>query len=72
MAERYVRPDVLAETSWVAEHLGDPSVRIVESDEDVLLYEVGHIPGAVRMDWFTELQQPVRRDSSTSRASRRW
>jgi thiosulfate/3-mercaptopyruvate sulfurtransferase len=44
----YARPDVLVETSWVAEHLNDPKVRIVESDEDVLLYEQGHIPGAVR------------------------
>lgn len=62
MAEPYARPEVLVETAWVAEHLEDPSIRIVESDEDILLYEVGHIPGAVKMDWFTELQQPVRRD----------
>lgn len=58
----YVHPDVLVSTEWVAEHLDDPNVRIVESDEDVLLYEVGHIPGAVKVDWHTDLQHPVIRD----------
>lgn len=62
MALGYARPDVVVETAWVAEHLGDPMVRIVESDEDVLLYEQGHIPGAVKIDWFTDLQHPERRD----------
>ena len=62
MAESYVRPEVLVETAWVADHLEDPGVRIVESDEDFLLYETGHIPGAVKIDWFTQLQEPVRRD----------
>lgn len=61
----YARPDVVVETSWVAEHLDDPSVRIVESDEDVLLYEQGHIPGAVKIDWFTDLQHPIKRDFLT-------
>ncbi len=61
----YARPDVLVETSWVAEHLNDPTVRIVESDEDVLLYEQGHIPGAVKIDWFTDLQHPLKRDFLT-------
>lgn len=61
----YARPDVLVEPSWVAEHLHDPSVRLVESDEDVLLYEQGHIPGAVKIDWFTELQHPLKRDFLT-------
>lgn len=42
--------------------MDDPNVRIVESDEDYLLYETGHIPGAVKVDWFTTLQHPVRRD----------
>jgi 3-mercaptopyruvate sulfurtransferase SseA len=41
----------LVSTDWVAEHLDDPDVRIVESDEDVLLYDTGHIPGAVKIDW---------------------
>jgi thiosulfate/3-mercaptopyruvate sulfurtransferase len=62
MALRYARPDVVVETAWVAEHLSDPTVRLVESDEDVLLYEQGHIPGAVKIDWFTDLQHPERRD----------
>lgn len=58
----YAHPEYLVETDWVAAHLNDPNVRIVESDEDVLLYEVGHIPGAVKIDWHTDLQDPVRRD----------
>ena len=43
----YVHPEVLVSTAWVAEHLSDPGVRIVESDEDRALYTQGHIPGAV-------------------------
>jgi thiosulfate/3-mercaptopyruvate sulfurtransferase len=58
----YANPDVLVSTDWVAEHLNDPQVRIVESDEDVLLYDIGHIPGAVKIDWHTDLQNPVERD----------
>src|SRR5918998_1073499 len=58
----YANPDVLVSTDWVAEHLDDPNVRIVESDEDVLLYDIGHIPGAVKLDWHTDLQDQVRRD----------
>lgn len=61
MAE-YAHPDVLVGTDWVAEHQSDPSVRIVESDEDVLLYDVGHIEGAVKIDWQTDLQHQVVRD----------
>jgi thiosulfate/3-mercaptopyruvate sulfurtransferase len=62
MASDYAHPEYLVETDWVAGHLNDPGVRIVESDEDYLLYETGHIPGAVKVDWFTTLQHPVRRD----------
>jgi thiosulfate/3-mercaptopyruvate sulfurtransferase len=58
----YAHPDALVSTEWVAEHLDDPRVRIVESDEDVLLYDVGHIPGAVKIDWHTDLQDPLQRD----------
>lgn len=58
----YAHPDMLVETDWVAEHLNDPNVRIVESDEDVLLYDIGHVPGAVKVDWHTELNDPVIRD----------
>ena len=58
----YVHPEVLVSTDWVAEHLDDPNVRIVESDEDVLLYDMGHIPGAINLDWHTDLQNQVERD----------
>jgi thiosulfate/3-mercaptopyruvate sulfurtransferase len=58
----YARADVLVDTDWVASHLDDPRVRIVESDEDLLLYETGHIPGAVKIDWVTELNHPLTRD----------
>jgi len=61
----YAHPEYLVETDWVAEHLDDPNVRIIESDEDALLYNMGHIPGAIRVDWFTTLQHPLRRDFLT-------
>lgn len=61
MAE-YVHPEVLVSTDWVSEHLGEAGLRIVESDEDVLLYEVGHIEGAVKIDWQTDLQDQLIRD----------
>lgn len=54
--------EVLVETEWLAGHLDDPDIRIVEVDEDVLLYDVGHIPGAVKIDWVADLNDPVRRD----------
>ncbi len=58
----YVHPEVLVETSWVADHLNDPNIRLIEADEDVLLYEVGHLPGAVKLDWHVDVQDPVTRD----------
>jgi thiosulfate/3-mercaptopyruvate sulfurtransferase len=58
----YARPDVLVETDWLAEHLHDANLRIVESDEDILLYDQGHIPGAVMIDWVADLNDKVRRD----------
>lgn len=58
----YAHPDVLVSTNWVARHLDDPAVRIIESDEDVLLYYLGHIPGAVKVDWVNDLNDPVTRD----------
>lgn len=61
MAE-YVHPEVVVSTDWVSGHLSDPNIKIVESDEDVLLYEVGHIEGAVKIDWQTDLQDQVVRD----------
>ncbi|HSF83123.1 MAG TPA: sulfurtransferase [Anaerolineales bacterium] len=61
-AHEYDHPEFLVETSWVAQHLDDPALRLVESNEDYLLYETGHIPGAVKVDWFTTLQHSIRRD----------
>ena len=61
----YAYPEFLVETDWVAEHVNDANVRILESDEDPLLYAVGHIPGAVQVDWFSTLQHPLRRDFLT-------
>ncbi len=58
----YADPDVLVSTDWVADHLDDPGVRLVESNEDPLLYATGHIPGAVEVDWTRDLNHPVRRD----------
>jgi thiosulfate/3-mercaptopyruvate sulfurtransferase len=58
----YARADVLVETGWLQEHLGDPNLRIVESNEDPELYAQGHIPGAIHLRWKTDLQDPVRRD----------
>lgn len=62
MSSEYAHPENLVDTDWVAQHLDDPDVRLVESNEDYLLYETGHIPGAVKVDWFTTLQHPLRRD----------
>ena len=59
---QYAHPERLVTTDWLAEHLGQPGLVVVESDEDVLLYETGHIPGAVKVDWHTELNDPVTRD----------
>src|SRR6266498_2882439 len=58
----YAHPEVLVETDWVAQHLKDPKLRIIEADEDVLLYEQGHVPGAVKLDWLVDVQNPVQRD----------
>src|SRR5213083_313932 len=61
-ARGYARPEVLVSTQWVEDHRNDPKVRLVESNEDVLLYETGHIPGAVKIDWVTDLNDPLVRD----------
>jgi len=58
----YAVPDVLVSTDWVAKHRGDANVRLVESNEDLLLYETGHIPGAVKIDWVNDLNDQLRRD----------
>ena len=58
----YAHPEKLVSTSWVAEHKDNPNVVVLESNEDTLLYSTGHIPGAVKIDWHTELNDPVTRD----------
>ena len=58
----YAHPGALVSTEWVAAHLNDPSVRLIESNEDILLYETGHIPGAVKIDWHADLNDPTVRD----------
>ncbi len=62
MSREYANPDALVSTEWVQEHLDDPNVRIVESNEDLLLYSSGHIPGAVHIDWVNDLQDRTTRD----------
>ena len=59
---QYAHPERLVTTDWLAAHLGDPGLVVVESDEDVLLYDTGHIPGAVKVDWHLDLNDPVTRD----------
>lgn len=61
-AKQYAHPEALVSTEWLAKHLDDPKVRILESDEDVLLYDLGHIPGALKIDWHTDLNDQVQRD----------
>jgi thiosulfate/3-mercaptopyruvate sulfurtransferase len=58
----YAHPERLVSTAWLAGHLGTEGLVVLESDEDILLYETGHIPGAVKIDWHTELNDEVRRD----------
>ena len=63
--QEYTHPEKLVTTEWLAENLaavGSDDLVVVESDEDVLLYETGHIPGAVKIDWHLDLNDPVTRD----------
>ena len=60
--KQYAHPEALVSTQWLAEHLDDSSVRILESDEDVLLYDMGHIPGALKIDWHADLNDQLQRD----------
>ena len=61
-ARQYAHPEALVSTDWLAQHLDDPRVRVLESDEDVLLYDMGHIPGALKIDWHNDLNDAVMRD----------
>ncbi|KAB1644041.1 sulfurtransferase [Gulosibacter chungangensis] len=58
----YAHPERLVSTQWLAENLDRDGLVVVESDEDVLLYDTGHIPGAVKIDWHTDLNDEVVRD----------
>jgi thiosulfate/3-mercaptopyruvate sulfurtransferase len=59
---QYAHPERLVTTDWLAKNLGTPGLVVLESDEDVLLYDTGHIPGSIKIDWFTELNDRVTRD----------
>ncbi|HVL68671.1 MAG TPA: sulfurtransferase [Vicinamibacterales bacterium] len=61
----YAHPEVLVSTAWVEQHLNDPGIRLIESNEDTLLYASGHIPGAVHVDWTSDLNDQIRRDYIT-------
>ncbi len=62
MAENGYAKEVLVTTEWLAEHLNDPRVVVAEVDENPDLYDEGHIPGAVKLHWREDLQDPVERD----------
>ena len=61
----YAHPEALVSTDWVEQHLNDPKVRLIESNEDTLLYSSGHVPGAVHVDWTSDLNDQLRRDYIT-------
>ena len=58
----YAHPEVLVSTDWVLDHHDDENVRVLEVDEDVLLYDTGHIPGAQKIDWLMDLWDDPRRE----------
>ncbi|AMW05725.1 sulfurtransferase [Gemmatimonas phototrophica] len=62
VAKGYAHPERLVSTDWVAANLNTPSVRLLECNEDVLLYDVEHIPGAQKLDWHIDLNDQVERD----------
>lgn len=64
----YANAEMLVSAEWVAHHLRDPAVVLVESNEDVLLFDTGHIPGAVKVDWHTDLNDPIIRDYLSAEA----
>ena len=59
---QYAHPEVLVDSEWLASHLSDPKVRVVEVDVDTAAYDLGHIPGAIGWNWSTQLADQVRRD----------
>ena len=58
----YAHPERLVTTDWLEDNLGTSGLRVIESNEDILLYDTGHITGAIKIDWHTELNDPVIRD----------
>jgi thiosulfate/3-mercaptopyruvate sulfurtransferase len=60
--QSYANPHMLVSTEWLAQHLDHPELVVVESDEDVLLYDTGHIPGAIKVDWHMDLNDALTRD----------
>ncbi|HSQ30278.1 MAG TPA: sulfurtransferase, partial [Gemmatimonadaceae bacterium] len=62
VSKQYAHPEALVTTNWLAGHLDDPNIRIIESDEDVLLFDLGHIRNAQKVDWHEDLNDPVTRD----------
>ena len=61
-AKGYAHPEALVSTEWLSSHLNDSKLRIIESDEDVLLYDTNHIPGARKIDWHVDLNDALTRD----------
>jgi thiosulfate/3-mercaptopyruvate sulfurtransferase len=68
VADGYAHPEAVVETDWVAQHLNDQGLRIVEVDEDTSLYAKGHVPGAITFDWWKDLEDQLRRDVITGEA----
>jgi thiosulfate/3-mercaptopyruvate sulfurtransferase len=68
VAKGYAHPEVLVSTEWLAARLGDSGIRLLECNEDVLLYGLEHIPGAQRIDWHVDLNDPVQRDYVSTEA----
>src|SRR3954468_11319709 len=64
----YANPNALVSTQWVADHLNDPNVRLIEVDVDTAAYGTGHVPGAVGVNWTTQLGDPIRRDIPSKEA----
>ncbi|WP_405133347.1 sulfurtransferase [Nocardia sp. NBC_01388] len=58
----FAHPHRLVTTEWLSANIGAPGLKIIESNEDILLYDIGHVPGAIKIDWRTELMDPSKRD----------
>ncbi|MEV0293461.1 sulfurtransferase [Nocardia sp. NPDC050710] len=58
----YAHPHRLVTTEWLSANIGTPGLKIIESNEDILLYDIGHVPGAIKIDWRGDLNDPVTRD----------